>query len=226
LADLPGAENEAKAISDELNGNLVLASEATEKIFKEYASRYHLLHLAMHTYIDEQNPLFTKLIFSNSTDTLDDGYLNMYEVYGLNLNAKLVIISACRSGDGNLIKGEGLLSLARGFQYAGCPALVAAQWRIDDFSGSEVMVNFAKNLKSGMSKSIALQRAQAKYIGNADPLRSHPYFWASYQVIGDDNPLFISKNLKIVFWVFLSLFTLLGSWHGLKFYKSKRLKRF
>lgn len=226
LADLPGAENEAKAIAEMLNGDLVIASEATEKNFKEYASKYNILHLAMHTYIDEYNPLFSKLIFSNPTDTLDDGYLNMYEVYGLNLNAELTIISACRSGDGNLIKGEGLLSLARGFQYAGCPSLIAAQWRIDDFSGSEVMVHFAKNLKRGMSKSVSMQLAQSDYIGNADPLRSHPYFWASYQVIGDQSALFIPLSLRILIWIIAPLLGILFFMLGFKLLKTKRLKGF
>ncbi len=224
LSDLPGAESEAKAISEVLNGDLLLASEATEKNFKENASNYNLLHLAMHTYIDENNPLFSKLIFSTPIDTTEDGFLNMFEVYGLRLNAKLAIISACRSGDGNLIKGEGLLSLARGFQYAGCPSLVAAQWRIDDFSGSEVMVHFAKNLKKGMSKSVSMQLAQSEYIGNADPLRSHPYFWASYQVIGDQSALFIPLSIRILIWIIASLLGIILIWLGFRLSKTRKLK--
>lgn len=226
LSDLPGAENEAKAIADVFNGSLALNNDASEKRFKEYAATHNLIHLAMHTYIDEQNPLFSKLIFSNPIDSTEDGYLNMYEVYGLNINAKLTIISACRSGDGNLIKGEGLLSLARGFQYAGCPSLVAAQWRIDDFSGSEVMINFAKNLKRGRSKGVSLQKAQAQYIGNSDPLRSHPYFWASYQVIGDEGPMFISPFIKILILILITLLVSMLVWFAYKHNKSRSLKRF
>jgi CHAT domain-containing protein len=201
LGDLPGAENEAKVLSKLLKGDLVAGSKATEKHFKGVAQLNDLLHLAMHTHIDEKNPLFSKLIFSASSDTTEDGFLNMYEVYGLKLNAKLVIISACRSGDGNLIRGEGLLSLARGFQYAGSQSLIAAQWRIDDFSGSEVMIEFSKNLVKGIPQNIALQRAQVRFLHSADPLRSHPYFWASYQLIGYSGALVYPFYLKIFIWV-------------------------
>ena len=182
LSDLPGAEREAQELNALLGGTLVFGSQATEDNFKSNAGKYHLLHLAMHTHIDEKNSLYSKLIFTSSSDTTEDGFLNVYEVYGLRLNAKLVVISACRSGDGTMVRGEGLLSLARGFQYAGAPSLVAAQWRVDDYSGSEVMIDFARNLKKGASKGKALQRAQQKFLDNADPLRSHPYFWASYQI--------------------------------------------
>jgi len=198
LSDLPGAEKEAKAVVAELNGSLALAHEANEQNFRDAASSYDMLHLAMHTYIDEVNPLFSKLVFSHNPSGTDDGLLSMYELYGLDMSSRLTIISACRSGDGALAKGEGMLSLARGFLYAGCPSLIAAQWRVDDYSGAEVILSFVKQLKRGCSKSKALQSAQLSFIEKADPLRSHPYFWASYQVIGSNNALFYSTYVKVL----------------------------
>ena len=91
-----------------------------------------------------------------------------------------------------------MLSLARGFLFAGCPSLIAAQWRVDDYSGAEVILSFVKQLKRGCSKSKALQSAQLSFIEKADPLRSHPYFWASYQVIGSNNALFYSTYVKVL----------------------------
>jgi CHAT domain-containing protein len=192
LGELPGAELEAQSVSKIFKGDILLGKQASEKMFKDLAPKYDILHLAMHTQLDEKNPLYSKLVFAEPVDTLEDGFLNMYEVYGLELNTKLAIISACRSGDGGLVKGEGLLSLARGFQYAGCPSMVAAQWRVDDFSGSDIMINFSQQLMKGHHKSMAMHMAQLHYINNSDPLRSHPYFWASYQIIGEDSPVFIS----------------------------------
>lgn len=209
LSDLPGAEKEAKAVVRELKGRLALAGDANEEVFREAAKRFDILHLAMHTYIDEVNPLFSKLIFSHSPDTNSHGLISMYELYGLEMKSKLTIISACRSGDGTLVKGEGLLSLARGFQYAGSPSMVAAQWRVDDYSGAEVMLNFVRRLKRGDSKSLALQSAQVSFIEKADPLRSHPYFWASYQIIGSNSPLFFSNQVKLI--MLLLLFALVST---------------
>jgi CHAT domain-containing protein len=179
----------------------------------------------MHTYIDEGDPLFSKLVFTSSPDTIDDGLLNTYEIYGIRLKCRLAIISACRSGDGRLLQGEGILSLARGFQYAGCPALIAAQWRIDDFSGADVIASFAKNIKKGMTVSKALQLAQTGFIANADPLRSHPYFWASYQLIGNNAPIYYSTQVVVMFWVLLPLMLAAAGFLIASRIRNRKLKR-
>ncbi|SDC81487.1 CHAT domain-containing protein [Williamwhitmania taraxaci] len=191
LPELYGAEDEVKWVSQILSGDVVVGKDASETSFKRFAGNYDILHLAMHTFVDEKNPIFSKLIFFNSSDSVNDSYLNAYEVYGLKLNARLAILSACRSGDGSLVKGEGLMSLSRGFQYAGCPAMVVTQWLVDDFSGGAVVKNFARALKDGYSKSYSLRRAQLEFLESSDPLRSHPYFWAGYQVVGADDPVFV-----------------------------------
>ena len=192
LPELYGAEEEVKWVSTVFGGDIVVGSDASESFFKKVAGNYDVLHLAMHTFVDEANPLFSKLIFNSSIDSANDSFLNAYEVYGMRLNAQLAILSACRSGDGTMVKGEGLMSLARGFRYAGCPSMVVTQWRVDDFSGGEVMKQFAVGLKAGYSKSYAIQQAQLEFLNTSDPLRAHPYFWAGYQVVGADDPVFIS----------------------------------
>lgn len=198
LSELYGAEEEVKWVSRIFHGEVLAGKDATEKKFKAVCNRYDILHLAMHTYVDSDNPMFSKLIFYNSPDTVEDGYLNAYEVYNMRLKAGLAILSACRSGDGNLVRGEGLMSIARGFRFAGCPSLVVTQWRVDDYSGSEVMKSFAMNLKRGETKSDALRAAQLSFLASADPLRSHPYFWAGYQVVGVDTPVFIPIEFLLI----------------------------
>lgn len=224
-SDLPGAEKESKEISKIFNGLQVMGKDVSEQYFKEHVFKYDVLHLAMHTYIDEGNPLFSKLVFATSPDTIDDGLLNTYEIYGIRLKCRLAIISACRSGDGRLLQGEGILSLARGFQYAGCPSLIAAQWRIDDFSGADVIASFAKNIKKGMSVSNALQLAQTGFIANADPLRSHPYFWASYQLIGNNAPIYYSTQVVVMFWVLLLLLLAPAGYFLTRRIRNRNLKR-
>ncbi|HUW05750.1 MAG TPA: CHAT domain-containing tetratricopeptide repeat protein [Williamwhitmania sp.] len=216
LAELYGAEDEVREVSHIFNGDVLAGKDATERKFKEISSRYDILHLAMHTYVDSENPLFSKLIFFNSPDTSEDGYLNAYEVYNMRLKARLAILSACRSGDGNLVRGEGLMSIARGFRYAGCPSLVVTQWRVDDYSGGEIVKDFALNLKSGYSKSEALRDAQLSFLASADPLRSHPYFWAGYQVVGVDAPLFIPFGFLVIplLVLIMALAQLLVSWRS------------
>jgi CHAT domain-containing protein/Flp pilus assembly protein TadD len=199
FGDLPGAEKESNAISKVLNGKQVTGKSISKQQFTNEIVKFDILHLAMHTHINETNPLFSKLVLSVSHDSIEKGMLNIYEIYELNLKCRLAIISACRSGDGNSVKGEGLMSIARGLQYAGCPALIAAQWRVDDFSGAEIMVEFAKNIKNGDNLGRALQKAQFNFIDNADPLRSHPYFWASYQLIGNKSAIYFPLAAKYAF---------------------------
>lgn len=196
LSDLPGARSEAETVSQYFRGDLILDTLATESRVKQIATSYDILHLAMHTFIDEQNPFFSKLIFANEKSTSEDGFLNTYEIYNLNLNCKLAILSACESATGTEIKGEGLLGLARGFFYAGCPSLIATQWKVDDASGNDIIEAFAANIKKGLSVNESLRQSQIAFLNQADPLRSHPYFWASFVTIGDASPIYYKESTK------------------------------
>ena len=147
------------------------------------------LHLAMHALTEDAHPLQSKLIFSQTNDTLEDNFLNVYEIYGLDLNAELAVLSACNTGYGTLVRGEGPASLAQAFAYAGCPSVVMSKWRADDAASSTLMIAFFNYLKEGMSKSAALQQAQADYLAAADPAHAHPYFWSNFSVIGSNKPL-------------------------------------
>ncbi len=192
LMPLPGARDEAVRIAGMMDGDVLLDSEATEYNFKSMAGDYNVLHLAMHTLINDENPMFSKLVFSDSEDSYEDGFLNTYEIYNLNLNAGLAVLSACRSGYGSLNQGEGVMSLARGFLYAGVPSIVMTNWEVEDKSGAEIMIKFYSYLLKGYRKDEALRMARIDFIDNADLLRSHPYFWGAYVCIGNPTELRVS----------------------------------
>jgi CHAT domain-containing protein len=128
------------------------------------------------------------MIFSTEPDSSEDGFLNTYEIYGIPLKAKMVVLSSCNSGSGYLHEGEGILSLARGFAYSGSKSVLLSMWEIEDRSGSEIIKNFYRYIKRGYSKSSALKKARIKFLKNADQLRSHPYFWSAYVLYGDNSP--------------------------------------
>ena len=148
----------------------------------------------MHTLINNRNPIFSKMIFSILNDTLGDVGLNVFEIYGISLKAKMVVLSSCNTGTGNLLRGEGILSLARGFIYSGSKSVAMSLWEVDDKSGTDVMKSFYRNLKNGNSKSVALRKARLKYLRSAGQLRSHPYFWSTLVIYGDDSPLYYKKR--------------------------------
>jgi CHAT domain-containing protein/tetratricopeptide (TPR) repeat protein len=203
LFPIPGAKEEVESIRKLIKSDVYEGMSATETNFKNIAGNYDILHLAMHTVIDNKDPLYSKLIFTLNNDSLNDGLLNTYEIFGLKLKARMVVLSACSTGNGEFSKGEGVISLARGFVYAGIPSLVMTLWEVEDKSGSVLMKDFYINLLKGQSKSAALRNAKIKFIREAKAENSHPFFWSSFVLMGNPDPLEYSIWPMIIFFSLL-----------------------
>ena len=210
LLPLPAVDKEVEFVHEYVKGDLFKDSLAQESQFKKLAPEYDILHLAMHTIINDTLPMYSKLAFSRpDLNSPDDGWLNTNEIYTMNLKARMAVLSACNTGSGKLQKGEGVMSLARGFLYAGCPSIVMTLWEVEDESGAHIMKDFYKFLSKGKSKNEALRSAKLAHIENADPLKAHPHYWLGYVVIGNPEPLFKSNDIYfilIIFGVILFLF--------------------
>jgi CHAT domain-containing protein len=213
LRPLPGAREEAINISKYHNSKVYIGKEATETTFKRQVEQYDILHLAMHTIMNDSIPMFSKLVFSSSNDSVDDGYLNTQEIYNLKLNARLAVLSACNTGSGQMRTGEGVMSMARAFLYAGCPSIVMTLWEVEDKSSANLMLNFYRYLFKGYSKPEALQKAKLEHLKNADPLKAHPYYWMGYIVVGDPSPIKFHNEVVIgllIFGILLVVFIFIG----------------
>lgn len=189
LKPIPGVIEEVKGITKYIKGKLFINYDAIENNFKSVIRKNRILHLAMHTIIDEEDPMYSSLAFTINADSVEDGFLNTYEIYNLKFNSPLTVLSACKTGFGKLERGEGIMSLARGFFYAGCPSIVMTLWSVEDISSSQLMPLFYKYLSKGKSKPHALRLAKLEYLKNADPLKAHPFFWAGYVNIGDPSAI-------------------------------------
>lgn len=199
LNELPFAKEESEAVLNHFSGRLTVGAEATKQAFLEDAPNYSVLHLAMHTVIDDENPMYSRLIFQQQADSLDFYALGTYELFGLRLNASLAVLSACNTGYGKLRQGEGVMSLTRGFVHAGVPSIVMTNWEVNDQASAQLMESFYKYLSDGMDKDLALQKAKTDFLARANQLRAHPYFWASYVIIGNTEPIgFATFNEKRV----------------------------
>ena len=193
LRGLPNAILEAEDAVNQCGGTAYLGGDAKESTFKNEARRYDIIHLAMHALVDDRRPAFSKMLFETGPAENDDGLLNTYEVYSLQLNAMMVVLTSCNTGAGMLVNGEGILSLARGFLYAGSRSAVMSMWEVEDSSAPDVIHSFYKNLRSGQTKSSALRTARLRFLETADQSRSHPYYWASLVIYGDDTPLWYNR---------------------------------
>jgi len=194
LITLPGVTIEVNNISNLLKTDAYYNVAAKESVFKRLAGKYNVLHLAMHTMIDNNDPMLSSLIFTQVPDGNEDGLLHTYEIYNMKLNARMTVLSSCSSGYGKIQPGEGVQSLARGFAYAGCPSILMTLWEVGDYSAALLMTDFYKYLKDHRTKPQALRESKMNFINFSDELRANPYFWASYVVIGDSSPLYPFRN--------------------------------
>jgi CHAT domain-containing protein len=213
LVDLKWSESEVTDITDMLSGVAYIKSNATESEFKKNASDANILHLATHALIDDEQPLYSKMIFANEKDSCEDGYLNTYELYNMELNADLVVLSACNTGYGKCVHGEGIMSLARGFLYAGCPSIVMSLWPVDDQYTSIVMKNFYQGLTDSLRKNEALRQAKLTLINNGDENSANPFYWAGFISIGNPNPIDLDvgkRNKKSYLFIIISVLFTIG----------------
>ena len=210
LLPLEAVDQEVEYIHQFMTGDIFKDSLAQESTFKQLAPEYDVLHLAMHTIMNDTLPMYSKLAFAKPLrGGEDDGWLNTSEIYNMQLNARMAVLSACDTGSGKLQKGEGVMSLARGFLYAGCPSIIMTLWEVEDESGAEIMRDFYHFLSNGKNKADALRLAKLAHIENADPLKAHPHFWLAYVAVGNTSPLYVSKDVYFIGIVLLIVVALL-----------------
>jgi CHAT domain-containing protein/Tfp pilus assembly protein PilF len=147
---------------------------------------YHIIHIATHSLLDSREPELSGIVFSmvDAKGAPRDGFLRLHEIYNLGLDAGLVVLSACETGAGKEVRGEGLLGITRGFMYAGVPQLVVSLWKVEDRSTAELMKRFYHQLlEKGHPPAEALRQAQLSMLG--EPEWSAPRNWAGFIFQGD-----------------------------------------
>jgi CHAT domain-containing protein/Tfp pilus assembly protein PilF len=167
--------------------DVLLGEQATEENLKSDGrlGKYRVVHLAAHGLLNESRPQFSGLVVSlpRAGAAEEDGLLQVYEIFNIRLNADLVVLSACETGLGKEIRGEGIVGLTRAFLYAGTLAVVVSLWKVADASTAELMVRFHEHLRAGaLSQSEALRRAQLDLVEKSG--FAHPYYWAPFVLVG------------------------------------------
>lgn len=191
LAPLPSSRAEAKAVARGFGdwSRVYLGPAATEARVKELGPEASIVHFACHGLLDERVPLNSGLLLAfPSGETADEnGLLQAWEVIDrVRLSADLVTLSACSTGLGKEMGGEGLVSISRAFQYAGARTVLASLWEVSDESTLDLMKRFYAGLAEGLPKDEALRRAQCALIRQAGAAGfSHPWYWAAFQLYGD-----------------------------------------
>lgn len=195
-------QQEVKQINEIFGGNIYLENAATKDQFLSQAGQYQLIHLATHAKANEQVGDHSFLAFTEKKDsTTYNDRLYVHELYNLDLNAEMVVLSACETGLGELKRGEGIVSLARSFTFAGAQSVIPSLWQVNDQATANFMSSFYQAIKEGNTKSKALRIAKLKSLES--PQTAAPFFWAAFIPIGDMSPINNSSFIGSgVFWFF------------------------
>ncbi len=170
----PEIEREVRRVARALDSDSVYVGEnATLARLQEHAARARILHVATHGMFSPEQPMLSSI-------RLADTWLNLYDIYDLDLQAELVVLSACESGVADVTNGDEILGLTRGFLYAGARALLASQWRVNDETTAEFMDTFYRCLQESGDAAGALKDAMAETRAR----KPHPYYWAPFFLTG------------------------------------------
>jgi len=196
LISLPKAPQEIQGIVSVLDrfgsSRAILESEATPSAFSSTASNTRILHLASHSKISENDPLFSTIYLHPDLEDEQDGLsgqLFAYQLFDMNLNNDLIMLNSCESGSGDYFQGSGIMGISRALRYAGARSLILNSWSVNDQLASDFAIEFYTGLNSGKTKSQSLREAKIYFLKNKN---ANPHFWGAYMLNGDNKPV-VSK---------------------------------
>ena len=173
--------------------------DASLSRFKELVGEHRIIHLSTHSEASENSDV-PKIEFIDSS-------LLLPEIYALNLHADLVVLSSCETGIGTVQKGEGVMSLARGFIFSGAQSLISSMWKVNEQSTASIFSEFYDALSDGDTKAEALRNAKLHYLNTVESdAELSPYFWAGFIFLGNDSTLTISEPPYMAYILLISLF--------------------
>lgn len=193
----------AMKYSDEFNGESFVNEDASKRNFTTNAKNHKIIYIGTHAESNNLSPELSRLVFAKSLDSLnsDDNSLYSYEIYDTDLESNLAILTACETGKPSYQAGEGMISLAHAFNYAGSESILTSLWKIDEQSSAKIVESFYKYLQKGMTKDKALQQAKLDYIATAEGRTAHPQYWAGLVLIGDTAPVDLPSTSYLIYWI-------------------------
>ena len=218
LGQLPNSEEELKSIQQLAKGQYTFDQKANSQSFREMAPQHAILHLSTHASANTER--------GQPCIYFSDQQLFLADLYSMELGTDLVVLSACETGLGKLQTGEGVMSLARGFTFAGAKSLISSLWSVNDRSTARIFTRLYENLRQQQSKSEALYQSKLAYL-NSDEVsdfQKSPYYWAGFVHIGGDNTLALDRpnNAYLIYLlgIGLGILLILGT---RKFLKSSKI---
>jgi CHAT domain-containing protein/Tfp pilus assembly protein PilF len=188
----------------DLAGSQFMDRDATKLAFVNNLNHFPIIHLATHAMTDLENSSASYISFYPSSGLRSEDFIFLDEIYSFRMDScQMMVISACETGRGELVRNEGVMSFARAFLYAGCPSTVNTLWRADDYSTAEILRRFYTYLNAGDSKSRALQKAKLDFI-RENPVFRNPAYWSHIVIMGNAEALYKKKQPRNI-WVVMGI---------------------
>ncbi len=204
LLPQPFSEDLVKKYAKIFDGSYFINENASKDLFISQAKEHKIIHIGTHAESNNISPELSRLIFAKKTDgkeNYDENSLYSYEIYNIDLSSNLAILTACETGKPTYQAGEGMISLAHAFNYAGSESILTSLWEIDEESSAKIVQLFYDNLSEGMPKDEALRKAKLDYIATAEGRTAAPQYWAGLVLIGDTAPINLSNG--VAWWWYL-----------------------
>lgn len=203
LLPQPFSSNLVKKFSKRYQGSSFINERASKKIFIKNAKEHKIIHIGTHAESNNLSPELSRLVFAkNVSDSanINDNYLYTYEIYNQDLSSNLAILTACETGKPTYQPGEGMISLAHAFNYAGSESILTSLWQIDEQSSTQILEYFYTYLEDGLAKDEALRKAKLDYLATAEGRTLHPQYWAGLVLMGDTNPISLPPSTPWFWW--------------------------
>ncbi len=193
---LHASEAELIKIQEITGGDYYVGKKATKENYFKKAANKQIIHLATHSVFADLDSSNVYLLFNGEEQ------LSLTDIYHQNLQAELVVLSACETGLGSQQKSEGMLSLARAFHLAGVPTTLMSLWRVPDKETQKIMLSFYENISKGHPIDASLQAAKLSYLDQSeDEILQHPYFWAGFSTVGAIAPIDLKSGYEF-YWIY------------------------
>lgn len=216
-------KEEVKTINELFAGEIFTGEAANISNFEKTDFTNAYLHFAGHAVLEPDDAASAYLVFS-STDSVNRQILPMNAVYTKNIPAEMVVLSACKTGTGEMHRGEGVFSIGRAFTHAGTRSIMSTLWSVNDETTKQIMLRFYNNLNKGMRKDEALREAKLHYIEDLVVLykSARPFYWAGFTPYG--NMQAQSSSVSPVRWLSGGLILLILLWYSRERKKIKNLE--
>jgi CHAT domain-containing protein len=208
LLPLPFTHQLAEKMHNIFGGGLYAEEASTSRSFKQYAGNHTIIHIGTHAESNNDYPELSRLIFSKGSDNADNS-LFLFDIYDCDLSSQLTVLTACESGKPGFKDGEGMISLAHAFNYAGSESILTGLWKIDEQTSATIADYFYKNLLKGLRKDEALRLAKLEYFKTAKGRTLAPQYWSGLIIMGDTNPVIIYEKSYWYYYVGIILILLI-----------------